>query len=197
MDIHPFPAWAPSCSAPSWQKSEGPYPGRGEKSCRIFEPKSKAKAVQAEDPCEGAGVDANTAEALSWNVAPPQLHLCSAKPWCTLPNARVILHPPAAQGLNRGRKKQNSQGISQAAEEAGQRLGEVLGTRAEALQDRNLMQKRAASVTKVPAAHQDVYNLGGGEREAWTKISKHSTETEWVHELHSPIIHSNVHRNFI
>lgn len=42
----------------------------------------------------------------------------------------------------------------------------MLGTRAEALQDRNLMQKRAASVTKVPAAHQDVYNLGGGEREA-------------------------------
>lgn len=58
MDIHLFTASAPSCSAPSWQKSEGLYPGnrwRGGKSCRIFVPISKRKAVQAEDPCEGPG----------------------------------------------------------------------------------------------------------------------------------------------
>lgn len=42
----------------------------------------------------------------------------------------------------------------------------MVGTRAEALQDRNLMKKPAASVTKVSAAHQEVYNLGGEEREA-------------------------------
>lgn len=117
-------------------------------------------------PTKDQGVDANTAEALTWNVAPTHLHLCSAKPSCTPQAAQIILHPPATQGLNQGRKKQNSQGISQAAEEAGQRLGEVVGTWAEALQDRNLMQKQAASVTKVSAAHQEVYNLGSGEREA-------------------------------
>lgn len=70
-------------------------------------------------------------------------------------------YPCAAQGQDQGRKKQSSEGISQAA---GQRLGEVVGTGAEAPQDRNLMQKRAASVSQVSAAHH--YNLGGGEREA-------------------------------
>lgn len=74
-------------------------------------------------------------------------------------------YPGAAQGLDQGREKQNLRVFPKQRKQRG-RAGGGVGTRAEALQDRNLMQKRAASVSKVSAAYQEVHNFSGGEREA-------------------------------
>lgn len=109
---------------------------------------------------------------------PLYLHFYSAKHSHTSLTAWTVFRPVATEGLNRAQRSKTFRVFAQQPEKPGRGCGEDgVGRTAEPLQEINPTKEWASPFKKVSPAHQEVYNLGGGEREAWTKmISEHRTE---------------------